>query len=752
MCPHCKEVVRVPGASAAVKEQGQHAAPAAAMSPEPGSQSGASTLGGVMVLGVGTQSSSDQPQPAGDETRLHYDFLAPPQAADELGRLGPYRVLQVLRAGGMGVVFRAEDPQLQRLVALKAMLPGLAASDSAKQRFLREARAAAAIKHDHIVTIHQVGEDRGVPFLAMEFLEGESLDERLKRESKLPLAEVLRIGREMAEGLAAAHERGLIHRDIKPANVWLEGEKGRVKILDFGLARAVGQENQLTQQGAIIGTPAYMAPEQAQGKSLDQRCDLFSLGCVLYRIATGEPPFRGTDMISTLMAVAIENPRPPHDLDATLPPSLSELIMGLLAKEPGDRPPSAQAVAETLDRISRELAAGPASVETKAGTPQRATNAQPAGRGRRNWRIAIAMAAALALLSPLSYWLGLLIIRVTTDKGTLVIESEDPTVAVNITEKGGATVRYGVDGTEIRLKPGQYGIELIDSKDGLKLSAKDFTITRGGRLPIQIRWEKKDYTVPQQTMFSPTFKNSLGMEFVLVPKGKSWLGGGGGKAGDKEVEIREDFYLGKYEVTQEEWQKITGANPSHFSRQGPDKDAVKEIPDADLKRFPVEGISWDDTQSFVESLNARVKEAGWVYRLPKQAEWEYACRGGPLADRFESAFDFYCEKPTNQLLPDQANILGKGRTCKVGSYKPNRLGLHDMHGNVWEWCDDLFDPKDPATASLRAIRGGCWVDESENCQAAVRHATAPSVRSHFSACALARVPAGKETVKVPPEE
>ena len=145
---------------------------------------------------------------------------------DELGRLGPYRVLKVLGAGGMGVVFQAEDPHLQRLVALKAMLPGLAASESAKQRFLREARAAAALKHDHIVTIYQVGEDRGAPFLAMEFLEGESLDDRLKREGKLPLAEVLRIGREMAEGLAAAHERGLIHRDIKPANVWLEGKKG----------------------------------------------------------------------------------------------------------------------------------------------------------------------------------------------------------------------------------------------------------------------------------------------------------------------------------------------------------------------------------------------------------------------------------------------------------------------------------------------------------------------------------------------
>src|SRR5262249_28472008 len=156
------------------------------------------------------------------------DFLAPAQAADEIGRLGPYRVLKVLGAGGMGVVFQAEDPLLKRKVALKAMLPSLAASESARQRFLREAQTAAAIEHDHIVHIYQVGEDRGIPFIAMQFLKGEALDDRLKRKKSLSLKEVVRIGREAALGLAAAHNHGLVHRDIKPANLWLEesGEPG----------------------------------------------------------------------------------------------------------------------------------------------------------------------------------------------------------------------------------------------------------------------------------------------------------------------------------------------------------------------------------------------------------------------------------------------------------------------------------------------------------------------------------------------
>src|SRR5262245_5935304 len=201
-------------------------------------------------------------------------FLAPPERPDQLGRLGPYRILAVLGRGGMGVVLRAHDPALDRLVALKVMLPGMATVPTARERFLREAKAAAALKHPHVVTIFQVGEDRGAPFLAMELLEGEPLDDRIRREGRLPLAEVLRIGRETALGLAAAHARGLVHRDIKPANLWLEGPTGHVKVLDFGLARATADQVHLTQLDMIVGTPAYMAPEQAEGKPLDPRCDL----------------------------------------------------------------------------------------------------------------------------------------------------------------------------------------------------------------------------------------------------------------------------------------------------------------------------------------------------------------------------------------------------------------------------------------------------------------------------------------------
>jgi WD40 repeat protein len=276
-------------------------------------------------------------------------LLAPAQQPDELGRLGPYRVLQVLGAGGMGVVFRAEDTSLQRPVALKVLKPELSANADFRQRFLREARMAAQLQHDHVVTIYQAGEESGVPLVAMQLLEGESLEHRLRRDGKLPVAEVLRIGREVAAGLQAAHARGLIHRDIKPANLWLEQGSGRVKILDFGLARpATEDDSHLTQTGTVLGTPAYMAPEQAEGRPLDGRADLFSLGCVLYRLATGVPAFRGKTPLAVMKAVTTEEPPPAITVNPEMPPALSELIQRLLAKNTSDRPTNAQGVIDML--------------------------------------------------------------------------------------------------------------------------------------------------------------------------------------------------------------------------------------------------------------------------------------------------------------------------------------------------------------------------------------------------------------------
>jgi hypothetical protein len=275
-------------------------------------------------------------------------------APAEGGRLGGYRLVELLGRGGMGLVYLAEDEQLRRQVALKVVRPEAAAAPGARQRFLREARSAAAIEHDHIVPVYHVGEEGDVFFLAMPLLRGESLESVLRRAGGAPLAvsEVLRIGREVAEGLAAAHERGLVHRDVKPSNLWLEGERRRVRILDFGLARPLDDGSDLTPQGVVLGTPAYMAPEQASGSAVDGRSDLFSLGCVLYQLATGEKAFDGEHIMAILARLATHQPPPPQHRNPLLPPALSGLIVRLLAKQPDDRPPSARAVADALGALA----------------------------------------------------------------------------------------------------------------------------------------------------------------------------------------------------------------------------------------------------------------------------------------------------------------------------------------------------------------------------------------------------------------
>jgi serine/threonine protein kinase len=398
-------------------ESRQPDADAAARQPERGEIS-SQTLGE-------TQGFASEPAAAAQPGAARLgDILAPPQAADEVGRLGNYRILKELGAGGMGMVFLAEDPQLRRLVALKVMAPALATEESARQRFLREARATAALRHDHVVTIYQVAEDRGVPFLAMEFLAGESLEARLQREGRLPLAEALRLGREIAAGLDAAHEQGLIHRDVKPGNVFLESvgrrpasaarqsatDHGtrttdcRVKLLDFGLAHFESGDVRLTQSGVVVGTPHYMSPEQAGGEQVDHRGDLFSLGCVLYRMTAGKLPFEGANLRSTLKAVMFEPPPPLATLAPDVPPALAALIERLLAKEPGDRPQSAAEVVEALAALEAGPASGVATTEYRAGdsptgpppAPDSMIPPPPVRPWRRRWVWAGAGLLALA--------------------------------------------------------------------------------------------------------------------------------------------------------------------------------------------------------------------------------------------------------------------------------------------------------------------------------------------------------------------
>jgi serine/threonine-protein kinase len=295
--------------------------------------------------------------PAGLDETVELGFLRPSADPRSLGRMGGYEIREVLGQGGMGIVFKAFDESLHRVVAIKVLAPALASSQKARRRFTREARAAAAINHPSIVTIHAVDSEGDLPYLVMEYIAGCSLRQRIKSSPPLSLPEIFRIGVQIADGLAAAHEHGVIHRDIKPANIMLEEGVERVKITDFGLALAALDRSGLTSLGQIVGTPAYMSPEQIAGVPIDARSDLFSLGCVLYAMAAGHSPFQGATSLDVLRKVADLRPEPLQTVDPRIPRDVSALVERLLEKEPEKRPPGAAEVAtflkEQLARVNR---------------------------------------------------------------------------------------------------------------------------------------------------------------------------------------------------------------------------------------------------------------------------------------------------------------------------------------------------------------------------------------------------------------
>ncbi len=290
-----------------------------------------------------------------------------------IGRVGHYEVFDVIGHGAMGVVLRAFDTQLSRTVAIKLMSPQLMLNPPARERFFREARAAAGINHPNVITIHAVSEHTGVPFLVMEFVAGRTLMERIRLDGPLKPVDILRISVQIAGGLAAAHQQGVIHRDIKPANIMLEDSVERVKIADFGLARVMLEHSELTSQGALVGTPAYMSPEQVHGEPLDPRSDLFSLGCVMYAMTAGFSPFRGENVLGTARRVTSLMHVSLGELSKDVPADFVQIVDRLLAKDPKDRYQSASELAEDLTRLLAEWnrAPGPAPELPAPGASRR---------------------------------------------------------------------------------------------------------------------------------------------------------------------------------------------------------------------------------------------------------------------------------------------------------------------------------------------------------------------------------------------
>jgi WD40 repeat protein len=396
--------------------------------------------------------------PAGPDT----SFLSPPAQAGEIGRIGPYSIHDVLGAGGMGVVFRGHDPRLMRSIAVKVVRPELLARAGMRDRFLQEARAAAAVEHDHIVGVFAVENHEGLPCLTMPLLRGQSLEQRLRSaRGALPVAELLRIGRETATGLAAAHARGLIHRDIKPANLWLEAPHDRVKILDFGLAciRAADAEG----PAGAAGTPGYMAPEQARGRPVDHRADLYSLGCVLYRAATGQPPFPDVGTFTAMIRAVLIGPPPVAKARPGLPPALCRLIDSLLAKEPANRPASASAVVKTI-----------ATIENDWG----------ARRARRRWLLGLTAAALVGGGGVWAWLAGRTPAPPEPVRVTFVCDSPAPRIVL-LGEGWEQPVDLNAEKT-LSLPPGDYQLKPAAAVPGRELVPDHIVVPPGGPLTVNL--------------------------------------------------------------------------------------------------------------------------------------------------------------------------------------------------------------------------------------------------------------------------
>ncbi len=660
-----------------------------------------------------------------------FPFLTPPTVDGDLGTFGEYRVTALLGEGGMGFVFRAEDEALQRPVALKVMRPEVAAKPGATERFLREARAVAKVKSEHVVTIYQVGKVNGVPFLAMEFLAGMTLEQWLAAQTRpVPAAVALRVARETLQGLAAAHEHGLVHRDIKPANLWLEKPRGKVKVIDFGLTRGQDGADQVTADGVVIGTPAYMAPEQAAGHPVDARADVFSAGAVLFRILAGKSPFQRKGMMATLAAVISDPPPNLATLRADIPAPVARFVDRLLAKDPAGRPATAQAAITELIAMEAPSqkttgAALALPVEVKPAASQWEFEDGPGPEPKRRLPDRRTKKGAPPRMP--KYWLaGLLgfVAMVALGGTVIIIRNKDGSVTELKVPKD-ATVEVKKDGNIV-----------------LKITPKsDPPARKSGLKPGEVA--------------EVVIGDGVRMQFCWIPPGEAQLGSPAAERQevfDKHLKVdtppdwlqseaeelrgkfkTKGFWLGKYPVTQQEWAAVTGKNPSAFV---PTASQMTAAGITNTDRFPVDTVSWHNCQEFLAKLDASAKvpaaAGAGKFALPHEDQWEYACRGG-LGNKQAYYFgDSLNGKLANcdGSVPFHAPAgLHLKRTSEVGAYEklaPHPWGLADMISNVRQWCRNLY-----GNSASYVIRGGCFDTQCPFCRSASGYYLLPNTLSNY---------------------
>jgi formylglycine-generating enzyme required for sulfatase activity/predicted Ser/Thr protein kinase len=713
------------------------------------------------------------------------------KSSDLSGQFGRYRILRTLGRGAMGTVYLAEDTQLRRSVALKTPQFTDDSEQELLERFYREARTAATLRHPHICPVYDVGDIGGKHYITMAYIEGRLLSEFVAPAVPQTEQQILIAVGKIAQALQQAHNHGIVHRDLKPANIMVD-RQGEPVIMDFGLAQQIrpGEELRLTQTGMILGSPAYMSPEQVEGDptKVGPAADQYGLGVILYELLTGQVPFVGS-LASVMGQIVSKEPTPPSRYCPDLDPRIDAVCLKMLAKNPADRFPSLSAVADELAAIVRNPAIRPAS--------------KPPARNSWTWW-ALGSAAAVGLLAAT-------VIYLRVGKSVLEIQITDPGVQVAL--RGTTITLTGPASETVRVDPGEN--ELTITHGDLKFKTGTFTLEKGNKeivkvslagstvaaklgdanlpvLPVEAGSKGGDQLTAQsdakpdrraqseshpaqgppgggKAMIGPSDRpslvfpfgapvariaqrawaktlnvpvettNSIGIKLELVPPGEFMMGPHPGH----HVRITRPSYFGVYEVTRAQFAQFVAAtgfrtlaetapggirldNGQVSTKWEPQKKYTWREPGFSQEdNHPVVQIAWSDATAFCDWLS---RKEGKLYRLPTEAEWEYACRAGTLSRHYyggdmddTTQIGNVADAAAKSVFPRWKESVktsdGYVYTSPVGHFLPNNFGLYDTIGNAAEWCSDRYaadyydhspidDPPGPATGDAHVGRGG----------------------------------------------